>query len=143
MQGGKTWLSCKEAASIIGYTQRHIINLIKNGKLSASRDESGQYFIDKSEFFRVYPQDIKVEKPGTSEKSFEEIPRKLLEERIKHLEEMIVEKNKIIEILTEQLRNFTQEKSQMLEAITSHTRLLEHQGNKKTLSWWPFKGRRS
>jgi len=50
-------------------------NIIKKGKLSAHRDESGQYFIDKSEFFRVYPQDKKVEQTGSSEKSQAEIPK--------------------------------------------------------------------
>jgi len=126
MDGGKNWLSCKEVASILGYTQRHIINIIKKGKLSARRDETGQYFIDKSEFYRVYPESSKIELTGSSSKSIEESIKKFLEEKIRHLEELLGEKNKLNEFLTEQIQNFNQEKSKMLEAINSHARLLEY-----------------
>jgi predicted site-specific integrase-resolvase len=139
---GKNWLTCKEAATILGYGTRQMLNIIKKGKISAERDESGQYFIDKSEFYRVYPDGKRRQsEAGSTKNSAEEIPKKLLEERIKHLEEMILEKNKVIELVKEQLYNFTQEKSKMLEAINGHTRLLEHHENKKSSGWWPFKGK--
>lgn len=143
MSIGKNWLSCKEAATILGYGTRQMLNIIKKGKISAHRDESGQYFIDKSELYRVYPEGKRQEKrAGTLTKFSEEVPSKFLEERVKHLEEMILEKNKLIELLTGQLQDFTQEKTKMLDAIIGHTRLLEHFDNKKSSSWWPFKGKR-
>ena len=150
MDGGKNFLTCKEAADIAGYTQRHILNIIKKGKLSASRDESGQYFIDKSEFYRVYPKKKGIELIGNATKSTDESSKKLLEEKIRHLEEMVKEKTKINEFLTEQIHNFTFEKTKMLEAITSHSRLLEYKQQHSQIEekhsikdskkrWWGFK----
>lgn len=147
MHHRKTWLTCKEAADILGYTQRHILNIIKKGKISATRDESGKFIIDKSEFFRVYPHDTIDEASGTDPKPLEESGKKALEEKIKHLEEMVKEKNKVNEFLIEQISNFTYEKTKMLEAITCHSRLLEYKEktvevkleqnvlNKKS-KWW-------
>lgn len=48
-------LSTREAAKIAGFSARHIQGLIKKGKLSATRDEGGDYLIDRSEFYRVFP----------------------------------------------------------------------------------------
>lgn len=145
MKGGKNLLGCKEAATILGYTQRHILNLIKKGKLSAHRDEAGQYFIDKSEFYRVYPEKNPMQGVGSVANYGIESSSAALEERVRHLEEMVREKTRHAEFLTEQIQNFTQEKSKMLEAITSYARLLEH---KETVNkeikpskarWWSFK----
>ena len=148
----KNWLTCREAASILNYSQRHIVNLIKNGKLSAQKDEDGKYYIQKSEFFRVYPNTMKQEKVGTVEKLLGNESVKFLEEKIRHLQEMVDEKKRQNEFLTQQLNNFTEEKSKMLEAINSHTRLLEFKETTvksnstkpehKSLNWiWPFKKR--
>ncbi len=149
MYNEKSWLTCREAAALLNYSQRHILNLIKKGKLSADRDEDGKYYIQKSEFLRVYPNAIKVETDGISEKSMEGHTRKLLEEKIKHLQEMVDEKKKQNEFLVEQLSNFTHEKSKMLDAINSNARLLEfketagksYEKNSNKISWWPFKKR--
>ena len=147
----ETWLTCKEAASLIGYTQRHITNLIAKGKLSAEHD-NGKYFIQKAEFFRVYPNALKMEVAGTKEKNTNKKALDFLEEQVRYLQEIITEKRKHNEYLMEQIQVFTEEKSKMLDAINSHARLLEHKevvgknsaktieikGKKK--NWiWPFK----
>ena len=122
----KPWLTCREVSVLLGCSQRHVLNLIKKKNISVNRDESGKYFIDKSEFYRVYPDVMNQEKPGTTTKTIEDSTMKLLEEKIKHLEAMIDEKNKHSEFLKEQLSNFTDEKSKLLDAINGHTRLLEY-----------------
>ena len=48
-------LSTREAAEIAGFSARHIQGMIKKGKLCASRDDGGNYLIDKAEFYRVFP----------------------------------------------------------------------------------------
>jgi len=151
MTNERNWLTCKEAGALLNFTQRHVLNLIKKGKISAEKDEDGKFYIQKSEFFRVYPHLMQVEIDRNSENSVEQGVNKVLEERIRHLQEMVDEKKKQNEFLTEQLSNFTQEKSKMLDAINSHTRLLEfketsgkshsttvHQSDRKRLQWWPF-----
>ncbi|WP_425169078.1 helix-turn-helix domain-containing protein [Legionella sp.] len=44
-----------EAAEISDFSARHIQGMIKKGKLSAIRTEGGNYLIDKSVFYRVFP----------------------------------------------------------------------------------------
>jgi len=119
-------LTCKEAARLLNISQRHIGNLIKKGKFSDEKDEDGKYIIMKSEFFRVFPHTMTVEIAGNDENSVEAEAKKVLEEKIRHLQEMIDEKKKQNEFLREQINHFTQEKSKMLDAINSHTRLLEY-----------------
>jgi hypothetical protein len=64
---------------------------------------------------------------GNSKTSEETGTRKLLEEKNSYLLDMIKEKSKQIDFLKDQLDQFAQEKSKMLDAINSHARLLEHQ----------------
>lgn len=155
MNNEKTWLSCKEVAELLECSHRNIPNLIKKGKLSASRDDLGKWIIDKSEFFRAYPDAMNVEKTGTDEKNIGNQTMKVLEEKIKHLQEMVDEKKKQNEFLLTQLNINTDEKSKMLDAINGHTRLLEFKESagkpskappssqdldRKGFSWkWPFK----
>lgn len=149
MKHEKTWLSCREAAVLLDCSQRHILNLIKKGKFSAVKDEDGRYCIEKSEFFRAYPELMHVEVAGNGEKSSGNTSVKVLEERIKHLQEMVNEKNKQNEFLLGQLEINTDEKSKMLDAINNHARLLEFKETgskvpsssheKKGFAWWPFK----
>ena len=151
MSEEKVWLSCKEAAELLNCTDRNITTLITRGKLSAKKDENGKYFIQKAEFFRVYPEAMKREKERSDEKSGGKYSIKLLEERVRHLQEMIDEKKKHNDFLIQQLDNYTHEKSKMLDAINSHTRLLEYKevsgkskdkvlGKKMGSNWrWPFK----
>lgn len=151
MSEEKVWLSCKQAAELLNCTDRNITTLIARGKLSAKKDENGKYFIQKAEFFRVYPEAIKREKERSDENLGGKYSIKLLEERVRHLQEMIDEKKKHNDFLVQQLNNYTDEKSKMLEAINSHTRLLEYKetidkskgeflGEKKGSNWrWPFK----
>lgn len=158
MNNEKTWLSCSEAAVLLNCSHRNISNLIKKGKLSAGRDETGKWIIDKSEFFRAYPDAMSMETPGTGEKNTGDQTMKVLEEKIKHLQDMVDEKKKQNEFLLSQLSVNTEEKSKMLDAINSHTRLLEYKetasspnnpsqerySDRKGLSlgWkWPFKSR--
>ena len=48
-------LTLGEAAREVGKTKPAIANAIKAGRISATRDDKGQYQIDPAELFRVYP----------------------------------------------------------------------------------------
>ena len=114
------WFSCKEAAEALNFTQRHIVNLIKKGKLKAEY-ENGKYIIPKDDFFRVFPHAIKQEE----NKNVESAVIKFLEEKICYLEEIIVEKRKENEFLREQLNRATSEKSKMLDTLNGYIKFLE------------------
>lgn len=52
-------LTLGEAAREVGKTKPAIANAIKAGRISATRDDKGQYQIDPAELFRAYPPKAK------------------------------------------------------------------------------------
>jgi len=121
-------LSTRIAAEIAGCSARHIQSLIKKGKLSASRDDGGNYLIDKSEFYRVFP-DAHTKRTVTN--TDEQGSRTALEVEVKYLKEMLAEKAKQNEFLHKQLEASNIEKSALIETLTSNQKLLEHTSQKK------------
>ena len=58
-----TRISVTECAKLLGITSRAVQKYIKEGKISAVKNEKGRYEIDKSEFYRVFPDAYISEKP--------------------------------------------------------------------------------
>lgn len=52
----RPYLSLSAAAKEVGKSKSVLSNAIKQGRLSAGRDETGSYRIDPAELFRVYPR---------------------------------------------------------------------------------------
>ena len=121
-------LSTRIAAEIAGCSARHIQSLIKKGKLSATRDDGGNYLIDKSEFYRVFP-DAHTKRTVTN--TDEQGSRTALEVEVKYLKEMLAEKAKQYEFLHKQLEASNIEKSALIKTLTSNQKLLEHINHKK------------
>ena len=48
-------LSAKEASEQVGLSKQALINAIRKGKVSAAKDENGEWKIDPAELFRAYP----------------------------------------------------------------------------------------
>lgn len=124
MKDSNSWITPKRAAELAGYSTRHIQNYITSGKLSASK-EDGKYYIDKSEFFRVFPKAHKKEQQGNIAEQIAEKTR--LERENEMLKDMTHKKDMEIEFLRKQMDFQSHEKSKMLDAIVNQTRLLEHQ----------------
>ncbi|HIF0232377.1 TPA: helix-turn-helix domain-containing protein [Legionella pneumophila] len=116
-------LSTREAAEISGFSTRHIQGMIKKGKLSASRDDGGNYLIDKSEFYRIFPN-AHITRTVTQEG--ESSSRTALEMEVKYLKEMLAEKAKQNDFLHKQLEVANNEKNALMETLTSNQKLLEH-----------------
>lgn len=126
----KNVLSTREVAELLKCSTRKIQKLVTSGKLSAHRDESGSYEIDKSELYRVYPELIYHEEqrtPATNDDSKQRI--ELLEEQVKFLKEMN-------ELLKYQLDNATTEKSKLIDTLNSNQRLLEYHADKNKKKKW-------
>lgn len=121
-------LSTRMAAEIAGCSARHIQSLVKKGRLSASRDDGGNYLIDKSEFYRVFP-DAHTKRMVTN--ADEQGSRTALEVEVKYLKEMLTEKTKQNEFLHKQLEAANTEKTALIETLTSNQKLLEHTSQKK------------
>lgn len=56
-----------EAAEIVGCSPRRIQKMITDGILSAERDSSKKYWIEMSEFYRVFPNELSRKNSGVSE----------------------------------------------------------------------------
>lgn len=125
MKENRSWITPKQAADLAGVTTRTINNYITSGKLSASREDS-RYYIDKSEFFRVFPNCIPKKDSGNSEKSLESNDGKASEIEIQYLKEALLDKEKQNDFLKQLVESYTNEKSMMLQTINMNTRMLEH-----------------
>lgn len=123
MSDNIAYLTTKEAAELSGFTIRHIQNMVKNGIMSATKDEKGNYVIQKCEFYRCFPE---AHNKGNEAKEEEPFARMVLETEIKYLREIVDEKNKQNEFLHNQLELATTEKSLILQTLSSNTKLLVH-----------------
>lgn len=123
MKDSVSWLTPKQAGELAGYSARHIQNLITKGRVSATK-EDGKYCIDKAEFFRAFPDAHRKEQAGNVAQKELDGARMMVENEM--LKEMVLTKDKEIAFLRNQLESFNKEKSQMLDAITHHARLLEY-----------------
>lgn len=121
-------LSAREAAEISGFSTRHIQGIIKKGKLSATRDWSGNYQINKAEFYRVFPH---AHNKRIDANNNEQSSRTALEMEIQYLKNMLAEKSKQNEFLYKQLETASIEKTVLLETLTSNQKLLECSSNRK------------
>jgi excisionase family DNA binding protein len=128
MSENNSLLSTREAAEIAGYSARHIQGMIKKGKLSATRDDGGNYLIEKSEFYRVFPD---AHNKRSTANSGDDSTRIVLEKEVQHLKEMLAEKSKQNEFLHRQLEVATTEKTMLMETLSSNQKLLEHSSTKK------------
>lgn len=102
--------------------------MVKKGKLSATRDDGGNYLIDKSEFYRVFPDAHTKRSHANNDSNSSRI---VLEIEVQHLKEMLAEKSKQNEFLHKQLETATIEKTILLETLSSNQKLLEHSNKSK------------
>jgi len=133
MKDSFSFLTPKQAGDLAGYTARHMLNIIKSGKLTATR-EDGNYYIDKAEFFRVFPEAHKKMEQRNARNITDEQARIEAEIENKFLRESIIDKEKQNEYLKQQLENFTHEKNKLIDVLHSNTRLLEHKKEDKAAS---------
>ena len=135
----KSSLTTRQAADKSGMSARHIQRMITSGKLSATRSEGGVYLVDMAEFYRVFPDAHTGDNDRQKSHEVRGNDRQTLESEVRHLQEMLAEKdkqngliNKQNEFLQQQLEAATTEKTKLIETLSSTQKLLEHVSGKKT-----------
>lgn len=111
-------LSLNKAAKTCGRAKSTILDAIRNGRLSAPKDERGRYSIDPSELHRVFPfKSPEHSKPG-SDQSIEPTPTPTdhpntngLEREVELLREMLEK----AEANTEHWRKMAERQQALLE----------------------------
>jgi hypothetical protein len=122
-------LTLGEAAKVSTVTKSAISKAIKNGRMSALKDDKGHYQIDPAELYRVFPVNI-----GNSQVSVESVQQETYKETsglhatVEHLREILAE----IKSERDDLRHrLDKESEERRDAQTKLTALLTHQPEPK------------
>jgi hypothetical protein len=142
-------LSAKQAAEQVGLSKQGIIKAIKQGKLSATKDDNGEWQIDPAELFRVYQPAVHGLPPPTGSTNSQ--PPSTVDSRLQWendwLRERIKDKDAVIEDLRRRLDGETfehrQERERLHGIIEKQTLLLaapkqEPAPPSKKKRWWHF-----
>ena len=70
-----------QAAKAVGKGKTTVLKAIKSGRISAKKDDNGQWAIDPSELHRVYPP-VNENSSPTAEKERQTTPSELIELRV-------------------------------------------------------------
>ena len=133
-------LTLTEAAKETGRTRSAIFKSIKSGRLSARKDDNGEYRIDASELFRVYQpakqeatQDYTIGNGSISNGLIEEL--KVLRERLSGLETLTTQHARERDLLSNMMDDLKKDRDHWRQQATH---LLEH----KQSADMPTKGAR-
>lgn len=109
-------LTLKDAAAQTGKTKQAVQQAIKNGRLSAQKNDSGAWMIDPAELFRVYPP---VKLSSKQEQAFDDACPKTLQLDIKILQHEIETKDDKITLLQKMIEDIRQERNDWKEQAQS------------------------
>lgn len=117
-----TGLSAREAGDRVGLTKQAIVKAIKHGRISATKDDTGEWRIDPAELFRVYPP---VPTDGANEQATEDTGSLQRE----------------LEVLRELVADLRTERDRLLgivETQATQVKQLTDQRPPKRRKWWPW-----
>ena len=127
LNGRKQMLTLTESSKETGLTRSAIFKAIKSGRLSANKNNKGEFLIDPAELFRVYKQVNKEMLPSeqlathkeTQETAELSMMKRLLaqveserDDLRRRLDEESAERRKLMNILTHQPETFTERKTE-------------------------------
>lgn len=107
-----------EAAKATGMSKATISKAIKNGRISASKDETGTFRIDPSELHRVYPPTVSTEREETPASPHEKVDIygtiRELQARLEAAHERLSDKETVIADLKEDRDRWRQQATALL-----------------------------
>lgn len=114
------YLNVRQASDLLDVSERTITRQIKTGKLSATKSDTGSWQIEKSEFYRVYPEKLEKTRSDITSGKLQTVSEN-------HHIEVTDMLKKQIALLEDQLRQSNKEKEAILNTLQSNQRMLEHQ----------------
>jgi chromosome segregation ATPase len=125
-------ITLAEAARETGLTNPAIFKSIQKGRLSASKDEKGQWIIDPAELFRVYPPAAKKEtaEPQTANLGLF-LKLKEMETKLEVTEKRLLDKESEIQNFRVQVDDLRSERERWRVQAEQITRLLTDQREKE------------
>jgi excisionase family DNA binding protein len=161
-----TTLSLREAAEQTGVSKSTIFRAIKSGRMSAAKDDDGNFLIDPAELFRVYPpksskddvaRDVLAQgetRPmgryttavSTTDATELRIRNAELEAQIKGLQTIVEMEKQRAEDARQRAEELKAERDRWASALEASQRQITHLTEKqaepkaeKRSSWWPFR----
>ena len=127
--------SLKQAAEAAGRGKPAILKAIKSGRVSAKKNEIGQWEIDPAELHRVYPP-VTGDVSGTSSGKRQETPKetleiKVLETKVEALEQQLNRERETVNDLRSRLDAESEERRSANEECRKLTMMLTDQRPKK------------
>jgi hypothetical protein len=116
--------SLKQAAEATGRTKPTILRAIQLSKISAQKDEHGEWQIDPAELHRVY-KPVSEDKPTSTTVSDAaaqrelELLREMVSDKDKQIERMLADKDRQIESLNRRLEDVDEERRTTLRQLTA------------------------
>ena len=111
-----------QAAAQVGMTKQGIIRAIHRGKLSATRNEHGNFEIEPVELFRAFPKSsIGVNSNGKVDDAQPSEPGNTVDDKVTLLERIVRDKDEVIQDLRRRLDDESEERRRLtalLEALT-------------------------
>jgi Sperm tail len=116
--------SLKQAAEASGRTKPTILRAIQLGKISAQKDDHGEWQIDPAELHRVYKPVTEVEPIDTSANDAAvqreiELLREMLSDKDKQIDRIVADKDRQIENLSRRLESVDEERRTTLRQLTA------------------------
>jgi len=117
-----------EAAKETGLTKPAILKAIQKGRVSATKDDKGQWLIDPAELFRVYSPTVKKEMVETHTGNFELLLKlREMEAKLEVTEKRLLDKEAEIENFRAQVDDLRTERERWRIQAEQITRLLTDQ----------------
>ena len=133
--------SLRQAADAVGKGKPAVLKAIKSGKISAQKNDHGEWQIDPAELHRVYPPVSGNGSDGVSSER-EETPKETsaLQREIELLRERMADKDTQIEDLRgerDRLLKVIEEQAGTMKLITDQRDRAAREKPKRR-SWWPW-----
>lgn len=128
--------SLKQAADAVGRGKPAILKAIKNGRISAKKDDNGQWQIDPAELHRVYPVAAAGNGSDTATGERQETPKESsgVAPQTEVLRERLAEKDELIA----DLRAERDRLLGVIETQAQQVKQLTDQRPPKRRKWWPW-----
>lgn len=128
--------SLKQAADAVGRGKPAILKAIKSGRISAKKDDNGQWQIDPAELHRVYPVTTTANGSDTATGERQETPKETgdVGAEVAVLRERLAEKDELIaDLRTERDRLLG-----IVETQAQQVKQLTDQRPARRRKWWPW-----
>jgi len=122
------YLSLVQAAKESGKSKSVIHNALKNGRLSGTKNDKGNWQIDPAELFRVFPKGVPKRSEGQKKTVQNLTEHALLEQEVQHLRERLADKDMQVADLRRRLDSSEDDRRQAQDRLTA---LLEDKRERK------------